>query len=220
MLRYRWCQFLSDRLEVPYILIVIMWFEYRINDSMNQVFIISPAKIIDQKKDINNLGKSIHRPLNLQIINRDEAFNSILRVNSLSESDLDLDSRAPLQESLSREWAYEKINNSAKGKQIKQWTKKKGKVCPEERCNHVRFESLKMSNIAFGHIISQHWSRSFTYLLDKKDHPDNLYLTCQNCNASLSNNFPDKTLRRKIYEEGTIGDWLREAVDDIRNMKL
>jgi hypothetical protein len=64
--------------------------------------------------------------------------------------------------------------------------------------------------------VSQEWTRSFTFLLDKKDHPDNLYLTCQQCNSSLSDNFPDIKLRKEIEERGTIGDWLRKYVSDIR----
>ena len=54
------------------------------------------------------------------------------------------------------------------------------------------------------------------FLLDKKDHPDNLYLSCQRCNASLSDNFPDTELRNEIETRGTIGDWLRGHVESIR----
>ena len=119
---------------------------------------------------------------------------------------------------LAREWAYEKINNSPKGRQIKRWAQKTNKTCPGNRCNHIRFDSLSLSVIAFGHIIPQDWARSFTYILGKKDHPDNLYLTCKGCNSSLSNNFPDSTLRREVYKRGTIGDWLRNAEDKIRKL--
>jgi hypothetical protein len=218
MLRYRWCQFLSKNLGIPYILIAVMWFEYRINEKMNHVFVISPAKIIEAQKDIKDFGKSIHRPLNLQIINRDEALNSINRIYSLDHSGIELATRAPLSDLLAREWTYERINSSPKGRQIKKWAKKVDKTCPGNRCNHVRFDSLSLSQIAFGHIIPQDWARSFTYILDKKDHPDNLYLTCKSCNSSLSNNFPDSTLRREIYDRGTIGDWLRNAEGNIRKL--
>ena len=91
-----------------------------------------------------------------------------------------------------------------------------GYSCPGSLCNHVKFEKLKSSKIAFGHIISQDWAKSFTYLLEKKDHPDNLYLTCQSCNSSLSNKFPNEELKKKIEGVGTIGDWLRKAEKEIR----
>jgi hypothetical protein len=218
MLRYRWCQFLSKNLETPYILIAVMWFEYRINESMNHVFIISPAKIIEEKKDLNDFGKSIHRPLILQIINRDEALNSINRIYSLGYSDIELETRAPLSNLLAREWAYDKIHTSTKGRQIKKWAKVMHETCPGESCNHSLFDSLNLNQIAFGHIIPQDWAHSFTYILDKKNHPDNLYLTCNKCNSSLSNNFPGLKLRKEINKRGTIGDWLRKAEENIRKL--
>ena len=185
MLRYRWCQFLSKNLEIPYILIAVMWFEYRINDKMNHVFVISPAKIIEEQKDIKDFGKSIHHPLKLQIINRDEALNSINRIYSLDHSGMELETRAPLSDFLAREWAYEKINNSPKGRQIKKWAQKTNKTCPGNRCNHVRFDSLGLSLIAFGHIIPQDYAREFPHLQSQIHHPDNLYLSCSSCNSSL-----------------------------------
>ena len=87
------------------------------------------------------------------------------------------------------------------------------------KCNHILFRDLKLSDIAFGHIISQNWTSAFTFMLDKVHHPDNLYLTCKNCNSSLSNNFPDPQLRKAIVKEGTIGDWLRLYENSIRNIE-
>ena len=56
MLRYRWCQFLSQNLQIPFIVIAVMWFEYRINDTSNLVFVTAPAKIIDSD-DLKNLNQ-------------------------------------------------------------------------------------------------------------------------------------------------------------------
>ena len=83
-------------------------------------------------------------------------------------------------------------------------------------CNHIKFAQLPNRNIAFGHIISQKWISCFNFLLDKRDHPDNLYLSCQKCNSSLSDNFPDSELRNEIEKMGTIGDWLRDHKESIR----
>ena len=110
-----------------------------------------------------------------------------------------------------------KINSSEKGKKIKRFAAKRGKLCPGSLCNHIKFAQLTTRNIAFGHIISQKWTQTFNFLLEKRDHPDNLYLSCQKCNSSLSDNFPDAELRNEIVTRGTIGDWLRESEKTIRN---
>ncbi len=219
MLRYRWCQFLSKKLKIPFILIVVMWFEYRLNDKMNQLFVMSPAKIIDFDDDLSNLNDSIHKPLKLQLIPRHEAISTINLIRSLNSENIDIDVRAELPDELSREWAYDKINTSEKGKQLKRWAQKNSKNCPGARCNHILFRELKLSDIAFGHIVSQNWTSAFTFMLDKVHHPDNLYLTCKTCNSSLSNNFPDPELRKEIVKEGTIGDWLRLYENSIRNIE-
>ena len=85
-------------------------------------------------------------------------------------------------------------------------------------CNHKKFNQFDLKDIAFGHIVSQRWTDSFTFLLDKRDHPDNLYLTCKNCNSSLNDQFPDAKLRAEIEKQGTIGDWLREYEHEIREI--
>jgi len=70
MLRYRWSQYLSKKLEIPLMVIAVMWFSYRINNTLNQVFVTAPAKIIDFDQDLENLNDSLHKPLTLQIVNR------------------------------------------------------------------------------------------------------------------------------------------------------
>ena len=91
------------------------------------------------------------------------------------------------------------------------------------------------SEIAFGHIISQDWADSFTFLKKESivNHPDNLYLTCRSCNSSLGNRFPDypriqttengtiKTLRDMIEQsQSTIGDWKRIHDEEISKIKI
>jgi len=219
MLRYRWCQFLSGVLENNLVVIVVMWFKMIINKVEKYVFVAAPAKIIEFENDLDNMGTSLQNPLKLQIIDRHHVFNFVNLLLSLNKTKLEIKTRRELPESLSREWEYDRINNSKKGIQIKNWAKKLGKTCPGPLCNHVQFEKLPNKEIAFGHIISQDWTRAFTFLLDKKDHPDNLYLTCRRCNTSLLNNFPGPDLRNEIMAEnrGTIGDWLRIDEVGIRN---
>ena len=216
MLRYRWCQCLSSKLEIPFVVIAVMWFEYKVNDSINLVFVACPAKIIDYENDLNDLSKSLNRPFKLKLVNRTDVYNILSLLRSLNQTDLSIETRPQLPITLAREWAFDRINSSPKGRKIKRWAIKMGYSCPGSLCNHVKFEKLKSSKIAFGHIISQDWAKSFTYLLEKKDHPDNLYLTCQSCNSSLSNKFPNEELKKKIEAVGTIGDWLRKAEKEIR----
>jgi len=220
MLRYRWCQYLSKTLGTPYIVLVIIWFKKDISENLNHIFIIAPAKIINFEEDVKNLNNSIQKPLEFQLISRSEAYSSLNLLSALNESDLEIEARFELSPSLAREWTYDKINSTEKGRKIKKWAQKTGKCCPCISCRHTEFKDLKLNQIAFGHIISQKWSKGFTYILDKVNHPDNLYLTCQSCNSSLSDNFPSKELRDEILNCGTIGDWLRKSSDEIRSFEL
>lgn len=223
MLRYRWCQFLSSSMKIPYVLLVIMWFEihHPINKDLKHAFMIAPAKIIDYEKDLMNLGDSLNNPLELQIINRTETLSILNLISSLGETDLEIETRFELSEKIAREWAYDKINNTEKGRKIKRWAQKTGKKCPGQGCKkgkhpNIEFKDIRLSEIAFGHIISQNWSKAYTFMLDKIDHPDNLYLTCRSCNSILGDMFPDKSFRDRIVKAGTIGDWLRKSESEIR----
>jgi len=218
MLRYRWCQFLSQKLNIPFVVLVIMWFEYRLDKNINQLFVLAPAKLINFDDDLVDLNESIHKPLHLQLIPRHEANAAINLIRSLGSETIDIEVRPELTESLAREWSYDKISSTNKGKQIKQWAKLNSIQCPGEVCNHVHFRDLNLNDIAFGHIISQNWSTAFSFVLDKVHHPDNLYLTCKRCNSSLSDNFPDKNLKAEISKQGTIGDWLRLHEKRIREL--
>jgi len=216
LLRYRWCHYLSEKLNIPYILLVIMWFEYRLNEELNQLFIIAPAKIINEKSELDNLNDNLENPLELQLINRKDALESLLVLDSRKDSLDDIDVRIPISDTLAREWSYTNINNSEKGKKIKRWARENGQRCPGTICNNKPFRDISLPKIAFGHIISQKWSKTFTYLLTSIHHPDNLYLTCSRCNSSLSDRFPGSELRAEIIDTGTIGDWIRKKENEIR----
>lgn len=214
VLRYRFLQHLSNRLEIDLIVLVIMWVKYEISDSINHVFLLSPAKVIDYSKDLKDLNESIQNPLTLQLIHRSEAYSKIGLLNALDLDDSEIDSRSELSLSLARGFSYDKLNSTTKGINIKEWAQKTNKKCPGHECG-IPFSELNKNEIAFGHIISQKWSLAFPHLQSKKDHPDNLYLTCNRCNSSLSEYFPDNNLRNRILKVGTIGDWLRHNEKDI-----
>ncbi|USK71259.1 hypothetical protein [Peribacillus asahii] len=224
MLRYRLAQHLSKELELPYLLLAVMWFRYSVNEKVNYVFMISPVKVIDFENDLLDLDSSLHAPLTLQLITRAEAKSICNRLLSLNQTDSHVETRYELPRQLAREWAYDKINATEKGRQIKRWAQATGMSCPGIKCKKgplakpkILFSELSFKEIAFGHIISQNWAKAYSYLLDKVNHPDNLYLTCRICNSSLGDHFPDDVLRSEIVNNGTIGDWLRQHGIDIRN---
>lgn len=217
MMRYRVSEIITQNFNIPYVVLVIIWFEYEVESDLKQIFIVCPAKVkLEEKVNLNN---NISNPISLQLIEREEAYSIINRFESLNDTDLNLSIRDELPDNIGREYSYENICSSKKGKKIKTWAKKNGKKCVDGSiCNNVEFKDLRDSDIAFGHIISQNWSKSFTYLLNKVNHPDNLYLSCKKCNSSLSDNFPNKGLKNKIYLEGTIGDWLRSSKEEIEKI--
>ncbi len=217
LLRYRFLQKISKKIEIDLIVLAIMWFEYKINNKIKHVFILAPAKLIDYDADLNNLDKNLANPLSLQIIQRTEALNKIDQIFARDESNLVIKVRSELDEKIAREFSYIQIKDSKKGKKIKKWAQNTSRKCPGTLCKGAAFSNMKFSQIAFGHIVSQEWSRSFPHIQGKVNHPDNLYLTCNKCNSSLLDYFPDKILRDKIIVNGTIGDWLRTNLTNIRN---
>lgn len=222
MLRYRFYEYFEEILKVPYMLFVSMWFAYNnsyqsditswLPDESNWLYVVTPVKVISQHKLSDD---SLHRPLKLQAITRDEAFQIARQFKGLSHQDLETEFRPTLRDGLAREFSYEHIKNSAKGAAIKKWAKDAGRSCPE--CQKS-FSSKLPRQLHFGHILSQKWCSSFGYLQDSVHYPDNLYLTCHSCNSSLGQDFPSLETRKRIVspEYGTIGDWLRTHESDIR----
>jgi hypothetical protein len=218
MLRYRFAQYISQALKIPYIVIVVMWFKYELNKDLKHVFVLAPAKVIKPEEATVDFNSSIHAPLELRLMNRDEAYSIANNISALNETGLEIETRFELSEMLAREWAYDKICNTSKGRQIKKWAQSTGRKCPGSYCKGVEFRDVPLSKITFGHIIPQNWSKSFTYLMSEISHPDNMYLTCAKCNSSLNDSFPDRELRNVIVKAGTIGDWLRKNEFEIRKM--
>ena len=127
--------------------------------------------------------------------------------------------RVPLPEKVVEEWNYKRVTSGKKGDIIKKWAKNSGLQCIDGgKCGSIEFSALENSKITFGHIIPQSWGKEYPHLLSSIHHPDNLYLTCQSCNSSLNSGFPDDELKKRISgKEGTIGDWLRNHLDDLNS---
>ena len=132
------------------------------------------------------------------------------KIEKLSSNRIDLD------EKIIREWGYKKITTGKKGIIIKNWAKKSGLKCIDgSKCGGAPFNDLPNNEITFGHIVPQSWGVEYPYMIKTIHHPDNLYLCCKSCNASLNSNFPSTELKNKISKrEGTIGDWLRTHIEE------
>jgi len=210
MLRYRWCEYLSSELNFSYVLIASMWLNYKISEENNiKVFIIVPAQIINPKKNLRDLSKTLQNPLELQTMNRADAYLSLNVLESLYNSTTEIKIREPLPKSFEEQWAYDEIHDSKKGKEIIKWYRENARKCPG--CGRL-FSEFRGGDIAFGHIISQDWAGTYQHHSSTVHHPDNLYVTCKNCNSSLGNSFPNKeqTSQESILKDGTIGDWIRK----------
>ncbi|MBY0414996.1 MAG: HNH endonuclease [Bdellovibrionales bacterium] len=222
LIRYRFYEHFSKETGVPLILFVTIWFGF--NNSLEKedqelhpseskrVFTICPVKVIS-----SHLldASTIHSPIELQLISRKEAYDICSQLKGLAKPNIDLQYRPSLSLAVQSEFSYEHIKSSKKGNAIKKWAQLNNKKCPG--CDKP-FSDFTSKQIAFGHIISQKWCQSFSFLLGKVHDPDNLYLTCSPCNSSLNKYFPDKKLQDKIIqnEYGLIGDWLRNSESGIR----
>lgn len=64
MLRYRWCEFLSHNLEIPFIMLAVIWLWYYADEKTKvPIFIIVPVRIENPEKNLENFGESLNRPL-------------------------------------------------------------------------------------------------------------------------------------------------------------
>lgn len=128
--------------------------------------------------------------------------------------------RPALLKEITKSWNYKSITSGKKSNIIKNWAKKTNQKCPDGRkCGGIYFNSLDSSDIAYGHILSQDFAKTFPHHHEQVHHPDNLYLTCKSCNSSLGGNNADKDLINRIKNEsGTIGDWIRNYINEIESI--
>ena len=113
------------------------------------------------------------------------------------------------------EWNYLKIKSGKKNNLIKEWAINSNAKCPDgSKCGGVYFKDLEKSQIALGHFLPQDYAREMPHFQKEIHHPDNLYLTCSSCNSALGGNPPDKELKSRIFNTGTVGDWIRDKLKD------
>ena len=121
--------------------------------------------------------------------------------------------RKELSEEIIDEWNYLKIKSGKKNNLIKDWAINSKAKCPDgSKCGGVYFKDLQKSQIALGHFLPQDYAKEMPHFQKEIHHPDNLYLTCNSCNSALGGNPPDKELKKRIFNTGTVGDWIRDKL--------
>lgn len=249
MLRFRWIQFLKQKYNIPMFFLLVRWFglDSPISDKTirqshqaqkgKMAFMIIPVTVVDldvqkenwlffskgkaQSVDIDNLGKSIERPLPLQMIEPEECFQIIYNLTMLSSKSLQFKNRIQLNPTLTLDYNYDSLQGTELEKKLQKWAKNNGKRCPDgSKCNNKRFDDPTIGKLHLGHIISQNWCNAFKLGDNFKNHPYNLYLSCGSCNAALNKFFPTNSLQDRLdKEKATIGDWAVQHDSAIRQTK-
>lgn len=205
MMEYRFHENFSELLGIPRLIILSQWFRYKtvLEDNNQWLYMTGIAKVV---------GTQDHpaKPIQLQLINREEAFRLLLAHEQLMTNNVNEKVRPPLPEHLRLGWSYEKIKaNKKKRAALIKYAQERHHKCVGKLCGHVPFEKLEPSKIHIGHRISQHWNSQNSGVVDVH-HPYNLYLSCDKCNISLQSKYPTE-LDNAINTVGTIGDWLMQG---------
>lgn len=202
MMEYRFVEKFSKKLGIPFVYIITQWFKYRTNfESLNSwIYMTGVAKVVSD-------SIHPHNPIRLQLISKDEAIKLINTLLDGVQTKGDYRVRPPLPEHLRLGWSYSKIKQDKdKRNRIIDYARKHSFRCPGDNCNNAFFKDIDNSKIHIGHRISQNWNSLNTGVADVH-HPYNLYLSCYNCNISLSKKYPTE-IDQLINTMGTIGDWL------------
>ena len=249
MLRFRWVQFLKQKHYIPIFFILVRWFGLKspIPDRAvrrpghaqkgKMAFMIIPVTVVTsevqkenryffstkgQYSDLTNIGRSIERPLPLQLIEPEECFQIIYNLKVLNSQDLQFKNRLPLNPRLSADYNYDALISTELEKKLERWAKDTGKRCPDgSKCGNKRFADQDIGELHIGHIISQNWCKVFKFGEKFMNHPYNLYLSCGSCNESLNKRFPHNDLQNRLDDKkATIGDWAIQFDSAIRNTRI
>lgn len=202
MMEYRFAEKFSKELGIPLVYIITQWFKYdtKFEKLNNWIYMTGVAKVVGN-------ANHPHAPIELQLISKDEALKLIDNLLNAFQTKGDFRIRPPMPEHLRLGWSYDKIKSDKKKRAlIIDYAHKHNLRCPGDLCDHVQFLKLKNSKVHIGHRISQKWNSQNSGVADVH-HPYNLYLSCGECNISLSDKYPTE-IDKLINEMGTIGDWL------------
>lgn len=202
MMEYRFAEKFSKNLGIPLIYIITQWFKYETKyEELNDwLYMTAVAKVVNDKSHP-------YKPIELQLINKDDALKIIENLLDAIQTKGDFRIRPPMPEHLRLGWSYDKISKDKKKRQlIIDYAINKNYRCPGGQCDGVFFKALGNKDIHIGHRISQKWNSQNSGVADVH-HPYNLYLSCGKCNISLSEKYPTE-IDKLIEKMGTIGDWL------------
>lgn len=173
---------------------------------------------VDYKVSKKTFTINVHPFLSTKFISDGSMLDELEKKKNKVEMGKLNPNRPALSEALENEWNYKSITSGKKSSIIKKWAKTTSQKCPDGRkCGGILFSKLPLKDIAYGHIISQSFCKTFPHMYDNVHHPDNLYLTCKSCNSSLGGkNADDDLVTRVKNQSGTVGDWLRNYMNDIQ----
>ena len=202
MMQYRFAEKFSSTIGIPMVYILTQWFRYDtpFEDNNPWLYMTGVAKVVGN-------SNHPHDPIELQLITKDEALRLISNLIEVFQTKGDFRIRPPMPVHLQMGWSYDKIkSNRDKRMLIIEYARKNNLRCPGDLCNHQHFSKIKNNKIHIGHRISQNWNSQNMGVADVH-HPYNLYLSCDKCNISLSDKYPNQ-IDEIINHMGTIGDWL------------
>ena len=208
MMEYRWAEQFSEKLGIPLVYVITQWFKYdtKFEPLNDWIYMTAVAKVKGLK---NHPGD----PIELQLINKDDALKIIDNLLDAVSAKGDLRVRPPMPLHMVLGWSYDKISkDTSKRTAVLDHAVRARLRCPGEKCGHVFFYSLPRKSIHIGHRISQNWNSKNTGVVDVH-HPYNLYLSCDTCNTSLSDKYPTE-IDELLDDLGTIGDWLMSGLLD------
>ena len=156
-------------------------------------------------------------PYLLRPIDPDNAERQLKSLRLMGGSSGDFEIRTPLSMSLVKKWNYENATKRSNREILNRYVERNDVSCP-----HVTpvitgrqlpcGTKLKTGGFHIGHIFSQKWCDAYSIFQESVHHPDNLYLSCVSCNASLNQGFPPKEMLKHINRNKmTLGDLIRQG---------
>ena len=174
-----------------------------------------PSELLDRERE--KYHHELFLPYLLRPIDPDEAEKHLKSLILLGGSSGDFEIRTPLSMELVKKWNYENATKRSNRDAFNGYVERN-----DVRCPHVTpvitgrqlpcDTKLKPGGFHIGHIFSQKWCDAYSIFQESVHHPDNLYLSCPSCYASLNQGFPPKEMLKHINRNKmTLGDLIRQG---------
>ena len=141
---------------------------------------------------------------------------SLIRLNEKlgDEKEFLLEQRTTLEAGLANEWSYPLKPKCREA--IRAYIRTNDITCSHSNSDtrtQCETSLVETDSEHVGHIFSQYWCEAYVVFQESMNHPDNLYLSCPDCNIKLKQGCPDQYMLKSINtEQLTIGDLLRKGV--------